>query len=197
MEDTNPENTTGAHTVENITEDDKPENTVEENKENIKPDEGVVASADASRSIRDQPRRIKISEVGKEKTQCPDCLKPVNKKNLKYTHPKTCEGKPCDTTKTPIRPKAKAKFKITVKPLETVEVPQHQPEYIQPPPTPKAKTPTMPNQQVPLNPYAGLTQSQLLQLQYRSMSAEIARRRQEKANNLSKAMFQSRSKKSK
>ena len=71
------------------------------------------------------------------------------------------------------------------------------------PPLSKATPPKpqqQPQQEQPiqyLNPYANLTQQQLIQLQMKSMNAEIMRRKQEKSDNICKAMFQSRSKKSK
>ena len=70
--------------------------------------------------------------------------------------------------------------------------PQYQEQQ---PPVSKAIPPVPPQQFS--NPYANLTQQQLLQLQMKSMNAEIMRRRQEKSDNMCKAMFQSRSKKSK
>ena len=59
------------------------------------------------------------------------------------------------------------------------------------------KPPQQIQQQQPSNPYANLTQQQLLQLQMRSMNVEIMKRKQEKSDNMCKAMFQARSKKSK
>ena len=47
-----------------------------------------------------------------------------------------------------------------------------------------------------MQPYDNLTQAQLIQLQLRTMNQEMMRRKQEKANTMCQAMFNSRSKKS-
>ena len=151
---------------------------------------------------KEETKRVKIREVAKEKGECQDCKKTMCMKTLRYSHPAKCEGKPSDILKKPVR-KSNVKPKINVEPLapenNSVAPPQYQEQ--QPPPS----MPTVPNvpnvpnvpQQQPLNPYANLTQQQLLQLQMNTMNAEIMRRRQEKSANMCKAMFQSRSKKSK
>ena len=62
-----------------------------------------------------------------------------------------------------------------------------------PPPVSKAMPPPPPPN---MQPYDNLTQAQLIQLQLRTMNQEMMRRKQEKANNMCQAMFNSRSKKS-
>ena len=147
---------------------------------------------------KEEQKRVKIREVAKEKAECQDCKKTMCMKTLRYSHPEKCEGKPSDILKKPVR-KSNIKPKINVEPLapENNSVAPLQYQEQQPPPSKAMPTvPTVPQQQ-PLNPYANLTQQQLLQLQMRSMNAEIMRRKQEKSDNMCKAMFQSRSKKSK
>ena len=141
-------------------------------------------------------------------TECPDCQKPMNKKNLRYSHPANCEKRPSNIRDKPVRKNA-ARTKIKVEDLtlkaqpgnaglapkqeEVITAspkPPHNPQLSQPAPPKAAPPPQAP----PENPYDNLTQSQLIQLQVRSMNAEIQRRKQEKADMLSKAMFQPRSK---
>ena len=151
---------------------------------------------------KEETKRVKIREVAKEKAECQDCKKTMCMKTLRYSHPEKCEGKPSDILKKPVR-KSNIKPKINVEPLapenNSVAPQQYQEQQ---PPLSMPTVPTVPTvpavpQQQPLNPYANLTQQQLLQLQMNTMNAEIMRRRQEKSANMCKAMFQSRSKKSK
>ena len=146
-----------------------------------------------------KPSRVKITEVAKQMTECGDCKKPMNMKTLRYSHPDKCEGKPSDIMSKPVR-KNIVKPKVKVKPLigenneETRNVPvQQQPVAQIPPPVSKAMPPPPPPN---MQPYDNLTQAQLIQLQLRTMNQEMMRRRQEKANNMCQAMFNSRSKKS-
>ena len=155
---------------------------------------------------KEEPKRVKIRDVVKEPAECKDCKKTMTIKTLRYSHPEKCEKKPSNIIDKPVKRQApRTKAKINVEPL----APEHnennsvaQPQYQeQQPPVSKAippvpTVPTVPHQQFS-NPYANLTQQQLLQLQMKSMNAEIMRRRQEKSDNMCKAMFQSRSKKSK
>ena len=98
-----------------------------------------------------------------------------------------------------LKPKIKVQ-NLAPEPEDENETFTNEPEQLYQQPAPLTKTPvpkpkapmTQPAQ--PVNPYANLTQSQLLQLQLRSMNAEIQRRRQEKAYMLGKSMFSSRSK---
>ena len=153
-----------------------------------------------------KPSRVKITDVAKQMTECSDCKKPMNMKTLRYSHPDKCEGKLSDITSKPVR-KNNVKPKVKVKPLnvenseEIANVPvQQQPvaqlaQTIPKAPAPVSKAvppPPPPNMQ----PYDNLTQAQLIQLQLRTMNQEMMRRRQEKANNMCQAMFNSRSKKS-
>ena len=153
-----------------------------------------------------KPSRVKITEVAKQMTQCSDCKKPMNMKTKRYSHPDKCEGKPSDIMSKPVR-KNNVKPKVKVKPLnvenneETRIVPVQQQPAAQlaqtkcqiPPPVSKAMPPPpAPNMQ----PYDNLTQAQLIQLQLRTMNQEMMRRKQEKANTMCQAMFNSRSKKS-
>ena len=119
-------------------------------------------------------------------------------KTLWYSHPEKCEGKPSDITTKPVR-KNSAKPKVKAVPIKTQnaeEVEQYEapPKVARaPPPVSKSMPPPPPPN---MNPYDNLTQAQLIQLQMRTMNQEIMKRRQEKANMLSKAMFQPKSKKS-
>ena len=149
---------------------------------------------------KEETKRVKIRDVVKEPAECKDCKKTMTIKTLRYSHPEKCEKKPSNIIDKPVKRQApRTKAKINVEPL----APEHnennsvaQPQYQeQQPPVSKA-IPQVPQQQFS-NPYANLTQQQLLQLQMKSMNAEILRRRQEKSDNMCKAMFQSRSKKSK
>ena len=119
-------------------------------------------------------------------------------KTLRYTHPEKCEKKPSNIIDKPVKRQApRTKAKINVEPLapehnenNSVAPPQYQ-EQQQPvskaiPPVPTV--PTVPQQHFS-NPYANLTQQQLLQLQMKSMNAEILRRRQEKSDNIAKPCF--------
>ena len=153
-----------------------------------------------------KPSRVKITEVAKQMTECSDCKKPMNMKTLRYSHPDKCEGKPSDIMSKPVR-KNKMKPKVKAKPLsvenneEIRNVPVQQQPVAQlaqakhqvPPPVSKAMPPPPPPN---MQPYDNLTQAQLMQLQLRTMNQEMMRRRQEKANNMCQAMFNSRSKKS-
>ena len=152
-----------------------------------------------------KPSRVKITEVAKQMTECSDCKKPMNMKTLRYSHPDKCEGKPSDIMSKPVR-KNNMKPKVKVKPLsvenneEIRSVPVQQQPVAQlaqakhqvPPPVSKAMPPPPPPN---MQPYDNLTQAQLMQLQLRTMNQEMMRRRQEKANNMCQAMFNSRSKK--
>ena len=162
---------------------------------------------------KEEAKRVKIRDVVKEPTECKDCKKPMTIKTLRYSHPEKCEKKPSNIIDKPVRKQApRTKAKINVEPLapehnenNSVEPPQYQEQ--QPPlsrlrhegerSSPSKAIPPAPPQQQFSNPYANLTQQQLLQLQMKSMNAEITRRRQEKSDNMCKAMFQARSKKSK
>ena len=146
-----------------------------------------------------KPTRVKITEVAKQKTECDDCHKTLSMKTLRYSHPEKCEGKPSDITTKPVR-KNNVKPKVKAVPIKT----QHaeEVEQYEAPPSRVAKAPPPVSKSMPpppppnMNPYDNLTQAQLIQLQMRTMNQEIMKRRQEKANVLSKAMFQPRSKKS-
>ena len=156
---------------------------------------------------KEEQKRVKIREVAKEKAECQDCKKTMCMKTLRYSHPTKCEEKPSDILQKPVR-KNNLKPKIKVQnlapePEEDNEIFTNEPQQIQQQSKPltKAIVPNVPTPKTtmrqPVNPYANLSQSQLLQLQLRSMNAEIQRRRQEKADKLGQAMFSSRSKKSK
>ena len=141
-----------------------------------------------------KPSRVKITEVARQMTECSDCKKPMNMKTLRYSHPDKCEGKPSDIMSKPVR-KIIVKPKVKVKPLsvENNEEIRNAPVIKTPPPVSKAMPPPpAPNMQ----PYDNLTQAQLIQLQLRTMNQEMMRRKQEKANTMCQAMFNSRSKKS-
>ena len=149
----------------------------------------------------EKAQRIRIAHVAKDMTECPDCQKPMNKKKLRYSLTANCEKRPGNILDKPVRknaPRTKIKVEdLAPKQEEVITAspkPPHNPQLSQPAP-PKAKPQAPPPQAPPENPYANLTQSQLIQLQMRSMNAEIQRRKQEKADMLSKAMFQPRSKK--
>ena len=153
-----------------------------------------------------KPSRVKITEVAKQMTECGDCKKPMNMKTLRYSHPDKCEGKPSDIMSKPVR-KNNMKPKVKVKPLSVENnekirnVPVQQQPVAQlaqakhqvPPPVSKAMPPPPPPN---MQPYDNLTQAQLIQLQLRTMNQEMMRRKQEKANTMCQAMFNSRSKKS-
>ena len=151
---------------------------------------------------KEEPKRVKITEVAKEKGECHDCKKTMCMKTLRYSHPEKCEGKPSDILKKPVR-KNNVKPKIKVQNLapdpeseNEIFAEEPQQNYQQPKPLTKTPLPTPKAQPAqPVNPYANLTHSQLLQLQLRTMNSEIQKRRQEKADMLGKAMFSSRSKK--
>ena len=174
--------------------DEKPEQ-----EEEPKPEEEEVCAVSEP---KEEQKRIKIREVAKEKAECQDCKKTMCMKTLRYSHPEKCEGKPSNVLKKPVR-KNNVKPKINVEPLapenNSVASPQYQEQRLPPSMPTVPNVPSVPSvpQQQPLNPYANLTQQQLLQLQMNTMNAEIMRRRQEKSANMCKAMFQSRSKKSK
>ena len=132
----------------------------------------------------------------------------MNIETLRYSHPNVCEKKPSNIIDKPTKkyaPRTKAKIKVEPLAPEIQEnnlVEQQQYQEIAPPLS-KA-TPPKPQQKPqqeqiiqPSNPYANLTQQQLIQSQMKSMNAEIMRRKQEKSNNMCKAMFQPRTKKSK
>ena len=145
-------------------------------------------------TAKPKPSRVKITEVAKQMTECGDCKKPMNMKTLRYSHPDKCEGKPSDIMSKPVR-KNIVKPKVKVKPLsvENNEEIRNAPVIKTPPPVSKAMPPPpAPNMQ----PYDNLTQAQLIQLQLRTMNQEMMRRKQEKANTMCQAMFNSRSKKS-
>ena len=156
---------------------------------------------------KEEQKRVKIKDVIKDAVECKDCKKPMNIKTLRYSHPNVCEKKPSNIIDKPVKKYApRTKTKIKVEPLapevqENNSV-EHQQNQEMAPPLSKATPPKpqQPQQEQPtqyLNPYANLTQQQLIQLQMKSMNAEIMRRKQEKSDNMCKAMFQSRSKKSK
>lgn len=177
---------------ETVAVNDEPENEATE----VQPE----AETPMPEPEREDPKRVKIRDIVKEPTECKDCKKPMTIKTLRYSHPEKCEKKPSNIIDKPVRKQApRTKAKINVEPLapdhnenNTVAPPQYQEQL---PPVSNA-IPPVPQQQFS-NPYANLTQQQLLQLQMKSMNAEITRRRQEKSDNMCKAMFQSRSKKSK
>ena len=156
---------------------------------------------------KEEQKRIKITEVAKQKGECKDCKKTMCMKTLRYSHPAKCEKKPSDILQKPVRKNiVKPKIKVqnlAPEPEEDNEIFTNEPQqlYQQPKPSTKATVPSVPTPKTTMpqqvNPYANLSQSQLLQLQLRSMNAEIQRRRQEKADKLGQAMFSSRSKKSK
>ena len=188
-----------------MTEETKELATIDENLEQDepKPEEAPTESTET----KEEQKRIKITEVAKQKGECKDCKKTMCMKTLRYSHPAKCEGKPSDILQKPVR-KNNLKPKIKVQnlapePEEDNEIFTNEPQqlYQQPKASTKATVPSVPTPKTtmaqPVNPYANLSQSQLLQLQLRSMNAEIQRRRQEKADMLGKAMFSSRSKKSK
>ena len=172
--------------------DEKPE------QEEPKPEEAPSETPEP----KEEQKRVKIREVAKEKAECQDCKKTMSMKTLRYSHPEKCEGKPSDILKKPVR-KSNVKAKINVEPLATENNSVAPPQYQEQRPPPSIPTvPTVPNvpivpQQQFQNPYENLSQQQLIQLQMRSMNAEIMRRRQEKSDKMCQAMFQSRSKKSK
>ena len=189
-----------------MTEETKELATIDENPEQDepKPEEALNETTET----KEEQKRIKFTEVAKQKGECKDCKKTMCMKTLRYSHPTKCEGKPSDILQKPVR-KNNLKPKIKVQnlapePKEENETFTNEPQqlYQQPAPSTKATVPSVPTPkttvvQQPVNPYANLSQSQLLQLQLRSMNAEIQRRRQEKADKLGQAMFSSRSKKSK
>ena len=142
-----------------------------------------------------KPSRVKkITEVAKQMTECSDCKKPMSMKTLRYSHPDKCEGKPSDIMSKPVR-KNIVKPKVKVKPLsvENNEEIRNAPIIKAPPPVSKAMPPPPPPN---MQPYDNLTQAELIQLQLRTMNQEMMRRKQEKANTMCQAMFNSRSKKS-
>ena len=181
---------------ENVVTNDEPENEATE-----APPETEIEKIEP---VEEEQKRVKITEVIKNPTECKDCKKPMTTKTLRYSHPSVCEKKPSNIIDKPVKKYApRKKTKINVEPLapEPQENNLVEPQQYQEQQQPLSKAmPAKPPQQIqqqPLNPYANLTQQQLLQLQMRSMNAEIMRRRQEKSDNMCKAMFQARSKKSK
>ena len=175
-----------------VDETPKPEETEStENKENIPPEPNEETKPETKK-----PTRVKITEVAKQKTECKDCHKTVSMKTLRYSHPEKCEGKPCDIMTKPVR-KNNVKPRVKAMPINTQtieEVEQHE----EPPKVSKAPPPvskSMPPPPPPfMNPYDNLSQAQLIQLQMKTMNQELLRRRQEKADALAKAMFQSKTK---
>ena len=153
-----------------------------------------------------KPSRVKITEVAKQKTECGDCKKPMNMKTLRYSHPDKCEGKPSDIMSKPVR-KNNVKPKVKVKPLNVENNEEIRNAPIMKAPTSgrspevERSSPTVSKAMPPLpppnmQPYDNLSQAQLIQLQLRTMNQEMMRRKQEKANTMCQAMFNSRSKKS-
>ena len=188
-----------------MTEETKELATVDENPEQDEPK--PEEAPNETTETKEEQKRIKITEVAKQKGECKDCKKTMCMKTLRYSHPTKCEGKPSDILQKPVRtnnlkPKIKVQ-NLAPEPEEDNEFFTNEPRqlYQQPKASTKATMPNVPTPKTtmmqPVNPYANLSQSQLLQLQLRSMNAEIQRRRQEKADMLGKAMFSSRSKKSK
>ena len=99
-----------------------------------------------------------------------------------------CEDKPSDIMSKPVRKNnVKPKVKVNVENNEKIT---NAPILKAPPPVSKAMPPPPPPK---MQPYDNLTQAQLIQLQLRTMNQEMMRRRQEKANTMCQAMFNSRS----
>ena len=181
---------------ENVVVNDEPEN---ESSEAPLETEQLQPELD-----KEEQKRVKITDVIKNPTECKDCKKPMTTKTLRYSHPNVCEKKPSNIIDKPVKKYApRAKTKINVEPLapepqeNNLVEPQQYQEKQQPLSKAMSAKPQQQEQQQPSNPYANLTQQQLLQLQMKSMNAEIMRRKQEKSDNMCKAMFQARSKKSK
>ena len=172
--------------TENTVANDKPENEVTE-----EPLHELES---------EQSKRVKITEVIKQPTEFNDCKKPMTVKTLRYSHPNVCEKKPSNIIDMRVKNYApRAKTNINVEPL----APETQQNNLVEPQNIKKynnlfQKPCHPNHDNNLNnnlkPYANLTQQQFLQLQMKSMNAEIMRRKQEKSDNMCQAMFQSRSK---
>ena len=159
----------------------EPTNEVAITNENIQDEE--QPNEEAKEEAKEEPKRVRINDIANEKTECNDCKKPVSIKTLRYSHPAKCEGRPSNIALKPVR---KSKPKIKVLPVE----PEQQQTTIREEEPPKAVSkPPVIKQENYTNPYQNMTQSQLLQLQYKSMNAEILRRKQEKANVLTKSMF--------
>ena len=157
-----------------------------------------------SETPNEEQKRIKITDIAKNFTECNDCKKPMTVKTLRYSHSSVCEKKPSNVIDKPVKKYApRAKTKINVEPLAPKQqenklvAPQQYQEKQQP--ITEAMLPQQQQQQQPQvsNPYDNLTQQQLMHLQMRSMNTEIMRRKQEKTYNMCQSMFKSRSKKSK
>ena len=138
-----------------------------------------------SETPNEEQKRIKITDIVKNLTECNDCKKPMTVKTLRYSHPSVCEKKPSNVIDKPVKKYApRAKTKINVEPLAPKQqenklvAPQQYQEKQQP--ISEAMLPQQQQQpQVP-NPYDNLTQQQLMHLQMGSMNTEIMRRKQEK-----------------
>ena len=61
----------------------------------------------------EKAQRIRIADVAKDMTECPDCQKPMNKKNLRYSHPANCEKRPSNILDKLVRKNApRTKIKV-------------------------------------------------------------------------------------
>ena len=145
-------------------------------------------------NINETPEfKNKTDMVKRKKVICKDCNAEMSLKTLRYSH--KCSG--------PLENKAiKPKPKVRVKPIAINNDPQQPVAQLAQMAQPKPKAPTPVSKAMPpppppnMQPYDNLTQTQLIQLQLRTMNQDMMRRKQEKANNICQAMFKSRSKKS-
>ena len=135
----------------------------------------------------------KTDMVKRKKVICKDRNAEMSLKTLRYSH--KCSG--------PLENKAiKPKPKVRVKPIAINNDPQQPVAQLAQMAQPKPKAPTPVSKAMPpppppnMQPYDNLTQTQLIQLQLRTMNQDMMRRKQEKANNICQAMFKSRFKKS-
>ena len=90
--------------------------------EETKPDEAPIEIPEPK---NEDPKRVKITEVAKQKGECQDCKKTMCMKTLRYSHPEKCEGKPSDILKKPVR-KNNMKPKIKVQNLAPEPEDEHE-----------------------------------------------------------------------
>ena len=97
-----------------MTEETKELATIDENPEQDEPKPKETPNEVSE--TKEEQKRVKITEVAKEKGECKDCKKTMCMKTLRYSHPEKCEGKPSDIMKEPVR-KNNLKPKIKVQNL--------------------------------------------------------------------------------
>ena len=68
---------------ENVVVNDEPENEATE----AQPETEAIEPE----PVKEEKKRVKITEVIKNPTECNDCKKPMSVKTLRYSHPNVCE----------------------------------------------------------------------------------------------------------